>query len=106
MNKLLNRLVDDISVLVGDAEVIVVRKTCKAEFSFGLFLVAVDISSRYCVHKRIKTSLPYAPIGKVVEWRKHNGGVCARRQGKGKLGFLYDAGNWRSGECDMTRLDG
>lgn len=51
VNKVLDRLVDDLSVLVGDAEVIVVRKTCKAEFSFSLFLVAVDISSRSCVHK-------------------------------------------------------
>lgn len=57
MNKLLNRLVNDLSVLVGDAKVIGMRKTCKAEFSFGLFLVAVDISSGSCVHEGNKDKL-------------------------------------------------
>jgi hypothetical protein len=44
MNKLLNRLVEDLEVLGGNAEVIWCREGCEADLSLLLFLVSGDVS--------------------------------------------------------------
>lgn len=84
MNKFFNRLINDLPVLGGDSEVILVRKTRKAEFSFALFLVPVVISSR-SKPKRNKDNLPYAAVFEVIKRRKHNVGVV--QEGKGSRGL-------------------
>jgi hypothetical protein len=79
--------------------VILVWKTCKSEFSFALFLIPVCISSRSLQQENI--DLPYATVSKVVEWRKHDGGLVYNIEEKGEKLGSYMRGNWRSGECDI-----
>lgn len=98
VNKLRDRLVDSLPVLVGNGELILLRKTCKAEFSFALFMVPVDISPGSCKLERRKASLPYATVGEIVKWRKHNVGVIQRGEGGGRWGGFYTMR--RSGEVE------